>query len=581
VRRLTASHETLVGVGVVALAPLVGVLVLRAPLMNNLAYRDPWFYSGYGWALQHHIEVFGWFYYSVRFPVILPIRWSTDLLGPVTGALVLRYVLLAGAGAAFYVCVRRFASVGVATVSTLLLAFNPYYLRMVLWDYTSYVALPCAVAGVALWLMSSVRGRVFWPFLVSGALYGAAVFANPFSALFAAPLLLIEGLAAIRLGVREIGRLVLRCASAALGIALLFLGGYLTYRAYLGDISPKDLITPTTDFARSNDQFSSPFQRPASEFLDGEPRIYAPVILAVGVLILLGRRFADTTLKARVAQYAVGYIAVLWIYRFAVTSAAIETWWAYNMTAAAMTFAVPVILDELEHRTDRQRSWPLLAVVLGGAAATTFVIRNFNSSAVDLYEKARDNVPAVIVVLLLSVALVIALKLVRNSVARTATAVAFFALVAIVSLMPARYIGIGQTGEFAPDGRSELWGYQAAYDLARLLEQTDQPNSRTLLWTTAYGFTSVVWTNLPHQGGAIENAEAPPATLEKVQPWEASLVDYPTTDEVLLLSNDEADMTRGVRALGAVHVSPVIRRRGTWANGHLHYALVHVTPPFS
>ena len=580
-QRLAASRDALVGVGVVALSPLVGVLVLRAPLMNNLAYRDPWFYSGYGWALQHHIEIFGWFYYSVRFPATLPIRWSTDLLGPVTGALVLRYLLLAGTGALFYRCVRRFASLGVAAASTLLLAFNPYYVRMVLWDYTSYMALPCAIAGVALWLMSSVRGRVFWAFLVSGALYGAAVFANPFAALFAAPLLLIEGVAAVRLGLHELGRFALRCAAGALGIALTFLGGYLAYRAYLGHISPRDLIAPTTDFARSNNQFSSPFQRPASEFLDGEPRIYAPVIMAVGVLVLLGRRFADTTLKARVAQYAVGYIVILWIYRFAVTSAAIETWWAYNMTAATMAFAASVILDELERRRGRQPAWALLVLVLSGAAITTFVIRNFNSSAVDLYEKARDNVPAVIAVLVLAIALAIGLRLLRNPLARTATAAAFFALVAIVSLMPARYIGIGQTGEFAPDGRSELWGYQAAYDVTRLLEQTDQPDSRTLLWATAYGFTSVVWTNLPHQGGAIENAEAPPATFDKVQPWEASLVHYPTTDELLLLSNDPADMNRGVKALQQVHARPVVRRSGTWGHGNLHYALVDVTPPLS
>ena len=559
------------------LAPLVGVLILRAPLMNNLAYRDPWFYSGYGWTLEHHIEIFGWFYYSVRFPVTLPIRWFTDIFGPVTGAVLLRYVLLAGTGAVFYMCVRRFASVGVAAASTLFLAINPYYVRMVLWDYTSFVALPCAIAGVAIWFMGSDRGRLFWPFFASGALYGAAVFANAFSAVFAFPLILIEGIAAVRRGPRELGRLAVRLAAAGLGIAVLFLGGYLSYSAYLGELAPSDLITPTTDFARSNDQFSSPFQRPPSEFLDGEPRIYAPVLLAIAVLVLLGRRFLEDTLRARMAQYAVGYIAVLWIYRFSVTSAAIETWWAYNMAAATMAFAVPVILDELERTTERRTFRVVLAAVLGGAAITTAVIRNANSTAVDLYEHLRDHVPAVLAVLVLALALVIATKLFRNAPMRTASAAGFFVVVAIVGLMPARYIGIGQTGEFAPHGRSELWGYQAAYEMAKLLEETDQPHSRTLLWTTAYGFTTVAWTNLPHQAGAIQNAEAPPSTLAKVEPWEASLVHYPTTQDVLLLSNDPADMDRGIAALRRVDVRPVVRRRGAWGDGHLQYALVDVT----
>ncbi len=74
------------------------MLLLRAPLFNNLAYRDPWFYSGYGWTLAHHIEIFGWFYYAVRFPVTLPIGWTTDLFGPVAGYIVLRYLILAGTG---------------------------------------------------------------------------------------------------------------------------------------------------------------------------------------------------------------------------------------------------------------------------------------------------------------------------------------------------------------------------------------------------------------------------------------------------------------------------------------------------
>lgn len=578
-RQVRPPRERLVGLAVVLLAPLAGVLVLRAPLMNNLAYRDPWFYSGYGWTLEHHIETFGWFYYSVRFPVTLPIRWFTDLFGPVTGALLLRYLIFAGTGAVFYACVRRFASVAVASASLAFLAINPFYVRMVLWDYTSFIALPCAVVGVALWFMASTRGRPYWAFVVSGALLGAAVFANAFSAVFVAPLLLVEGIAALRRGPREIARLAVRLAAAGLGTALMFIGGYLGYRAYLGDLTPKDLISPTLDFARSNNQLSAPFQRPASEFLDGEPRIYAPVLLAVATIVLLGRRLVEDSLRGRLAQYAVGYIAVLWVYRFVVTSAAIEAWWAYNMAAVTMAFAVPVVLDEMERTTNRRGFRFGLAGVLGATAVTTIVIRNANSSAVRLYEHLRDSAPGVIAVLLLAVALAVATRLAHRNLVRAVLASGFFALIAAVSLMPARYIGIGQTGEFAPDGRSELWGYQAAYDMAKLLERTDQPNSRTLPWTTSYGFSGIVWTNLPHQGGALQNAEAPPASLGEVQPWEASLVHYPTTDSVLLLSNDSADMSRGVAALRRVKARPVVRRRGVWANGHLQYALVDTTPP--
>ena len=218
---------------------------------------------------------------------------------------------------------------------------------------------------------------------------------------------------------------------------------------------------------------------------DGEPRIYAPVLLAIATLVLLGRRFTEDTLRARLAQYAVGYIAVLWIYRFSVDL-------CRNRDLVGLQHGrrrrwpsrYPVILDELERTTDRRTFRVVLAAVLGGAAIATAVIRNANATAVDLYDDLRDNVPAVIAILVLAVALAVAAatRSGRAPVRAAAAAGFFVARVTIVGLMPARYIGIGQTGEFAPHGRSELWGYQAAYDMAKLLEETDQPDSRTLLW---------------------------------------------------------------------------------------------------
>jgi hypothetical protein len=145
--------------------------------------------------------------------------------------------------------------------------------------------------------------------------------------------------------------------------------------------------------------------------------------------------------------------------------------------------------------------------------------------------------------------------------------------------MPARYIGIGQTGEFAPHGRSELWGYQAAYEMAKLIENSDQPDSRTLMWATAYGFPIVQWTNLPHQGGGIHNSEAPPQSLLRLTPAEVDLVRHPTTDAVLLLSSEPTDIGRGLAALHREGVNPALLRRGAWANGNLTYALVDVEGP--
>jgi hypothetical protein len=570
-----AQPRDLIPVVVVLLAPAVGVLVVRTPLMNNLPYRDPWFYSGYAWTLVHHVEIFGWFYYSVRFPVILPIRWSTDIFGPVTGYIVLRYLLLAGTGAVLYACFRRFASVAVSCSAVAMLAMSSFYLRMVLWDYTSFVAVPCSIAGVAVWFMASTRGRVLWRFVLAGALLGAAVFANALSASVVAALLLIEGLAVPRRGFSELLRLGARCAAAVVGALAVFSGGYLAYRAYLGPFRLSDLVSPTVEFVRQNNQLAAPLQRPVSEFLRNEPRIYAPVLLSIALVIVLGRRFVADDLPARLAQFSVAYVALLWLYRFAVTSSVLETWWAYNMTAVSTAFGLPLVAHGLSVRSVRPWKLVLLAGALLGTALTSFVVRTADVRTVIASNYVKSHLWLLVLILGAAVAVTLALRLPWSS-ARAAAASGFFAIFAAISLIPATYIGINEPGEFVPDSRAEYLGYRAAYDMSKLLQGRDQPSSRILLWTTLVGLPLIGWTDLPHQGGAVFSPETPPTALNTLDPYELSFVRYPTTRGLLVMSEDPADMTRALGALRRARIPASVWRRSTWADGHLHYELVYL-----
>ena len=87
------------------------------------------------------------------------------------------------------------------------------------------------------------------------------------------------------------------------------------------------------------------------------------------------------------------------------------------------------------------------------------------------------------------------------------------------------------------------------------------------------------WTNLPHQGGSINNPEEPLQSLGQLGPEAKGHVRYPTTVRVLLLSQDPADMARGVAALGReLKYPPAVLRRGAWGDGYLNYALVALPP---
>jgi hypothetical protein len=577
--RLELQHlgrQELAALAVILLAPLIGVLVVRAPLMNNLPYRDPWFYSGYAWTLAHHIEIFGWFYYSVRFPVILPIRWATDLFGPVTGYLVLRYVIFVGTGAIVYACFRRFASLGTACTAVVLLAMSSFYLRMVLWDYTSFVAVPCSIAGVAIWFMASVRGRVGWQFVVAGALLGAAVFANVLSASVVAAMLLVDGIVIFRRGPDESLRFALRCGAALLGALFVFFGGYLAYAAYLGPFKLSEIVSPTIEFLRNNNQLAAPLQRPASEFLRGEPRVYAPVLLSLGVVVALGRRFLTAELPGRLAQFAVAYVGLIWLYRFTVTSSVVETWWAYNMTAVSVAYGLPLVVYGLSESATRRAKLLVIGAAIAATAITSFVVRTANIRMVIVSNYVKTHL-TMLVLLLCATAVVTLMLRLRWPFARAVAVAAFASLFAAISLIPATYIGINQPGEFAPDSRGEYLGYRAAYDMSKLLQGRDQPDSRVLLWTTLIGLPMIAWTDLPHQGGSILSPDTPVQSLTDLPPPALDLVRYPTTHALLVLSENPADMTSALSTLHRFHVGAKLRARGVWADGHLHYELVDVS----
>lgn len=550
---------------VVLLAPLLGVLVLRASLFNGIEYRDTWFYAGHGWALEHHVAIFGWYYYAVRFPVVLPIAWFDALLGPVAGYLALRYVVLAATGALVFACVRRFASQRVAAAAVVLLACNPFYMRLVLWDYTTFVGLPATIAAIAVWHLSARR----WTALVAGALVCAAAFANPLYAFVAPCLFGVEAVVAARGGAAALREYAARCLAALAGAVLAFAAGYGAYRLYLGDVTPRDLVQPTIDFVRANEERAGPFQVPASVWLRGEPRIYAPLVACLALVLVMGRALLATTLAARLAQVALAYTALVWLYRKLVTSATVEVWWAYSMTAVTICFALPLVLDAAERRwpDGRRLLWP----VVGATVAVTLVVRSFDAAAVDAYDAVKDHVSLLVGLLLASVATVVALRVAR---VRAVAAAGFATSLAVFALAPATIFGIGHTAELSDRPAAEVDAYASARELVRLLDAEDRPAARVLLWSTMRDVAGAIsWAALPHVGGGIQDVERPVA-LPRLTDAEVALLRAPTTRAVLVLADERSAVDGALPALRRRGLRARALRAGTWGGGRVSYELV-------
>jgi hypothetical protein len=564
------SSGTIAVAVAIATAPVVLVAALRLPLINQLDYADAWFYSAYGWVPKHHFRIFDWNYFSVRFPPILAIAGSDHLFGAAAGYIVLRYVLAVIAGTALFLGVERFSNRDVALATTLMLYANPFFSRMLLWDYAGFLAIAAAVTGVGLWYWSDDRRLLLT--LPAAIALAVAVFANALLVTAVFVLLCVEALAAVRSGRAAASRFVARLAVSAFALVAVFVAGYLAYSAALGSLSPDDLLRPTIKFLRENNKNAGPYQHPVGSWLLHEPRIWAPVLLSLALVAVLRGRLFQVDLLARAAQFCIGYTAFFWVYRFAVTSSGVETWWAYNFVVVATAFGIGVLLHEVARHQGPQRVavWAVVATVV-----TALLIRDVGNGPDRAYHYVSTHV-AVFLALLVVGALTAGLVAVSWRWVSGGALIAFLSVGVVMFYAPSVLDGRGATGIFVPNGDLEWRGYVAGKEFIEVVRDHDRPDSRVYLWYSgALGLTSVAWTDLPQYGQTLQVLGAKDSLHQLTDLGRARLAN-PAAAFVMTLSTRSGDLVAGRRALTASGYRTRIVRRGALANGSLQFSLLQI-----
>jgi hypothetical protein len=563
------THSTYAVTVVIALAPVFLVVALRIPLINQLNYADAWFYSGYAWVPKHHFAVFGWNYFSVRFPAILGIGVFERAFGAGDGYVLLRYLLAIMCGASIYVCVRRFASSSVAIGAVVLLYVNPFFSRMLLWDYAGFIEVAAGVIGIALWYWSDSR-RLAWT-LLPGAAFATAVFANALVGTVLLVLFGVEAFAAVRQG-----KSATLCYAARLGVVAgatvgIFVVGYLSYVAILGSLSPYDLLRPTIKAFGENNKNSSPYRQPVSAWLLHEPRIWAPVITSVALVAVLRLRILGGDIAARIAQVCVAYTAFLWLFRFLVTSSVIETWWAYSIVVVAMAPAVGVLLHEFADSPTYARRRSVL--VVGVFTLTAIFIRNLPNTAANAYHALSEHEALLIVLLLTGVVSAMCMGLGRVA-GRVVASTVFVMVLATMLYAPSILDGRGTTGIFVTSGSQEWRAYSAGERFIDLVREYDNPNRRVFLWYPGtFGYVSMAWTDLPQDADTV-NQVGVSESVEQLTPLGVARLMQPDVGYVMILSPQFGDLVKAREALARGGFAGNMLRDGVLAEGRLHYALV-------
>ena len=552
---------------VIGLVPVLVVSVLRLPLINQLNYADPWFYSAFAWAPKHQFAVFGWNYFAVRFPAILPIGVFERLFGVHFGYVLLRYVLAVLCGTALYGCARRFSSRRTACTTVVLLYLNPFFSRSLLWDYSSYLEIAAGVAGVASWYWSDSK-RLRWTVLPGTAL-ACAVFANAEFVTVLVPFFVVELVAAARSGRGALLWLARRIVVLATATAATFLVGYFAYLAILGSLSPLDLLRPTVKYLFENSKLSAPYQHPVGEWLLHEPRIWAPVIVSLALVATLRQRLFSTDLVARIAQFCVFATAFLWLFRFTVTSSVIETWWSYDVLVVAIAPAAGILVSELNGAKPTSRVWPLLAAI--ALAASLVFIRDFPHPAETVYRELATHEA------LLGVMVAIGVTACALAARRSFGGVSLLLFAVVLSFMfyaPSVLDGRAGTGLFVRSGSTEWAAYAGGKRFLDLIRDYDNPAHRVFLWYPGLlGYVSLAWLDLPQDADTLNDVGVP-EPVSHLTPLGIARFRQPQVAYVMVLAPQAGELVTARNALADAGFGSTVVRSGWLVEKKLGFELI-------
>jgi hypothetical protein len=461
----------------VLLAPAAAVLLFDISLVNQDTYIDPWLYTAYGQNFDVLHALYGWPYYAVRFPVIMLISAFERPPNPIVGYVLLRYVLVLLSGGLLYLWSRRKFGVAIAVTSYLFLFCNPLFPRVVLWDLTTFVSVPLAVAGIALWLLPE---RPYWVdrFAV-GFLFCASIASHAFTATAIGLFLIVEGLRT--LARREFARFALYdVVATALGAAACFGIGVLYYYSHVGRFDPAVILTSTLSAVSAGNAYAKAHSDRSLAWLLTATFVYIPYALLLVSGFGLGRKILLDQMSARIWRFAAPYALALAIYQFAFGSFVLEIFYYFAHLTIIVYFLFPICLALLA------RSGTIGAKTAAAAAATLVLI------AAPLARRLVPNLIHAMPVTLTSANAIFAIALAgvlvsvfavwrtpRSSIAVTGAA---FILTAVVQLATFS-TPIHSSLYASPREARESGVYRSAVDVLRIFAAYARPDARVMFWT--------------------------------------------------------------------------------------------------
>jgi hypothetical protein len=262
-------------------APIVAAWVYGYEKFHLLTHADSMIYTGYSLRMPDLIAHWGYPYFGVRFGLILPSRITAELLGPVSGYLFLRWVLVVLCISAifWFLKIRYRWEIGALTVCMILL--SPIFIRAVMTVYSTTVIVPAVGTSFALILLP-VKDQWRKPLhFIAGCFLGMAIHSN----LFALPVLTTMLIPWLwnRWRIDRRGAFI-ASSMWTLGVLCITAIGVIWYAIEFGDA---DIFTPTISMADSLRSGDWPDQEKGLAWMNYRPEVWLAPISSLSLMLLL------------------------------------------------------------------------------------------------------------------------------------------------------------------------------------------------------------------------------------------------------------------------------------------------------
>ena len=519
-------------------SPIIAVLLCHLSIINQNTYIDPLYYTGYGYSFSRMWHFYGPTYYAMRFPIMFLNTFFQNLGPGLFGYALLRLLILWVCGIPLYFSVRRLYGISVAAAAYAFLLLNPLFARLLLWDVTTFVSIPAALAGIAIWYLRDQRSLL--TATISGLLFCASVNSHAFTGTAIGLFLLTEVLFALTTaGGRR--QLLVDGAGLALGTLVCMGLGLAFYWLHVGYVSPLMLLNVTLAAIKVGDQYTKAHHVPFSSYFSVNYDMYVPFITTVLAAITLRSLLLRNTIQARITWFAIWYCAA---YLFAVFMRHMfigQTFYYLSHLTIVVYLTVPIILGE----ATGSPAWLRAVSCCIGLMMPHAMAQIDNAYIVRLTAAAAGASQVVIAIGVATCFIAIVLVWGRRAAIVQILAFWLFGLlVQIPFLYPVyswMYIDHPTRAAEVP-----LYGIIRQYHL--LLNERDKPGQRVLTWyvTNHSSFASLAASNLLL---TLHNPWIPGGGMPTIGRDERDRLADGQYKYVLLIDSERAMVERGLDAL--------------------------------